>query len=201
MPHRRLARAGRRPGRRGLSREAHLRHRGLPEDQCPGLRRPDRRAGPAVRRRTCASASTSQTLEKRRAGRRADLAALDRPGRLPDPHDHHHRRAWGLRPAHAPDRGPRRLARPRPLLLRQAQVGFRGQALRDRGRRRLGARLDGQPAGHRGDARAGRAPPRSVPRAREHADRGAPPRRERAPPCCTRPASCARCTAAIASSA
>ena len=80
-------------------------------------------------------------------------------------------------PRTLPIPGPRGLARPRPALLRDAQGRVRRRALRDRRRRRLRARLDREPAGHRVGPDPPRAPPRPLPRARVVAERGAPARR------------------------
>ena len=114
----------------------------------------------------------------RRRRRRGAVGDHDRQGRpVPHAHGDHHGRARRIRAAHAADRGPRGVARPRAPLLRQAQGRLRGQALRDRRRRRLRARLDDQPAGHRHRPDPRRPPARSLPRAGVVADGGAPARR------------------------
>ncbi len=152
---------------------------GLPEDQRAGVRRPHGRAGAAVRRRGAARRG-GRDARARQGRRRGAVGHHDRQGRpVPHAHGHHHGRARRVRAAHAADRGPRGVARPRPPLLRQAQGRLRGQALRDRGRRRLRARLDDQPAGHRRRADPRRPPARPLPRPGVVADRGARARRGR----------------------
>ena len=143
-----------------------------------------------------------ETLERVRPRRRGAVGDHDRPRRaLPHAHGDHHRRPRCVRAAHPPDRGPGGVARARPALLRQAQGRLRGQALRDRGRRRFGARLDDQPAGHRQRARSASCTGATASAASSRRRPRCGSSSTTAPRFCTRPARCARCTAATCSSA
>ena len=106
--------------------------------------------------------------------RRGAARAHDRQGQhLPVPRDDHHRRPRRLRAPQARHRGDRRVAGTRAPLRRSREGPVRGQAVRDRGRRRLCARLDPWAPGHGRPSDHARPPARSLPRARVVHERSA----------------------------
>ena len=160
VPPGRQSRPAGRPMRRALPGQADLRHPGGAALHRPGADRPAAAADPTVRAR----------VPPEPAGRgpgapgRRPLAADDQqragPGSAGD-RDRRRRRQLRAAPAAAARRGRARGALD--PLCGAPDGGFPGQGPPDRGRRRLGARLDAQPAPARQPSRAG-PPARRVPR-------------------------------------
>ena len=140
---------------------------GHPKIQGDEARRALCRAGSPVRRRGPAGRGGGADPRARQPGRRGAAGGRHRQGRsVPVAGAHHHRRPRRLRAAQARCGGDRRVGGQGPALLRPREGRLRREDLRDRGRRRLGARLDTRPAGHgQASDRAG-SPARCVPGAR-----------------------------------
>ncbi len=140
LPHHRRAPRARRPAHRALSREVHLRRRGIPQDPGEGPREGARRAGLAIR------PALAPQRARRRPGRgRGGLHVGHRGEPVPEPRDHHRGRDRGVLPPPTPATLRRAVVRTRRLRPRDRPGAVPRPARADHRRRRLGLRL-GAPA-------------------------------------------------------